>query len=88
MVNDATSLRIYLDGEEIEYSIASLDDSWLLHFTYHHSTHKVALTFNSVVTQNNESPLENWMLIAGIAITVAIALIVVATVVSRRKTSR
>ena len=88
LVNDATSLRIYLDGEEIEYSIASLDDSWLLHFTYHHSTHKVALTFNSVVTQNNESPLENWMLIAGIAITVAIALIVVATVVSRRKTSR
>lgn len=88
LVNNASSLRVCLDGEEIEYSIASLDDSWLLHFTYHHSTHRLALTFNSIVTQNNEAPIENWLLIAGIAITFVIAIIVVATAVSRRKTSR
>jgi hypothetical protein len=87
LVTNASSLRIYLDGEEIEYSIASQDDSWLLHFTYHHSTHKVALTFNSVVTQNNEPLIENWMLIACIAVIAVIAIIVVATPVSRRKTS-
>jgi len=88
LVNNASSLRVCLDGEEIEYSIVSLDDSWLLHFTYHHSTHRVALTFNSVVTQNNGAPIENWMLIAGIAIVAVIAIVGVATAVSWRKTSR
>ena len=85
LVSNASSLKVYLDGNEIEYSITSEDDSWLLHFTYHHSTHKVALTFNSAATQNDANPLENWMLIAGIGAAAAMAVIVAAVAVVRQR---
>jgi hypothetical protein len=41
LVPDITRLKVRLDGIDYNYSAASLDDSWLLTFTYSHSTHQV-----------------------------------------------
>jgi hypothetical protein len=41
-----SDIRVLLDGEQLEFSIASIDDSWLLSFTYEHSTHQVAVDLN------------------------------------------
>ncbi len=38
-----SDIRVLLDGEQLEFSIASIDDSWLLSFTYGHSSHQVAV---------------------------------------------
>ena len=46
LVANATGIRVYLDGNDTQYSIASTDDSWLLTFNYTHSTHKVAVDLN------------------------------------------
>jgi PKD repeat protein len=37
------NVRVYLEGNQIEYSMTSTDDSWLLTFIYMHSTHQVAV---------------------------------------------
>jgi hypothetical protein len=46
LVANATNMRVYLDGNQTQYSIASTDDSWLLAFNYTHSTHKVTVDLN------------------------------------------
>jgi parallel beta-helix repeat protein len=46
LVANATNIRVYLDGSQTQYSIASTDDSWLLTFNYTHSTHKVVVNLN------------------------------------------
>jgi PKD repeat protein len=43
LVFNITNIRVYLDGNESEYSITSLDNSWLLTFDYIHSTHQVVV---------------------------------------------
>jgi len=43
LIFNITNIRVYLDGNQIEYSIVSLDDSWLLTFNYIHSTHQVVV---------------------------------------------
>lgn len=43
LVENITNIRVYLDGNQSEYSITSLDDSWLLTFDYMHSTHQVVV---------------------------------------------
>jgi len=43
LVENITNIRVYLDGNQSEYSITSLDDSWLLTFNYVHSTHQVVV---------------------------------------------
>jgi PKD repeat protein len=47
LVANATNIKVYLDGNQLNYSIASTDDSWLLTFNYTHSTHKVAVDLNA-----------------------------------------
>jgi parallel beta-helix repeat protein len=41
LVPDVTKLEVRLDGVEYNYSALSLDDSWLLVFTYNHSIHQI-----------------------------------------------
>ena len=41
LLPDVAGVRAYLDGNSIDYTVASIDDSWLLQFTYPHSSHTV-----------------------------------------------
>ena len=41
LVPDITKLQVQLDGVNYSYFAVSLDDSWLLTFTYSHSAHRV-----------------------------------------------
>jgi len=43
LVANITNIRVYLTGNQTEYSITSTDDSWLLTFNYVHSTHQVVV---------------------------------------------
>jgi PKD repeat protein len=44
LVTDPGNIRIYLDGNQREYSTTSTDDSWLLTFDYEHSVHRVTIS--------------------------------------------
>lgn len=69
LVANATNIRVYLDDNQTQYSIASTDDSWLLTFDYTHSTHKVAvdLNVNAVPEFPSIMPLSFFMMLIMLA---------------------
>jgi len=44
LVENIADVKVYLDGDQLNYTITSTDDSWLLHFTYRHSTHTITIS--------------------------------------------
>ncbi len=86
LLNDTSSLEVYLDDEQTDYTVASLTDGWLLYFTYQHSSHAVTISW-SPVEQTNESSLSNWM-IYGIPLAIVLIVIAVVLVLNRRKNSK
>jgi parallel beta-helix repeat protein len=44
LVANAENIKVYMDGEQLNYEITSNTDSWLLSFTYTHSTHDVMIS--------------------------------------------
>jgi hypothetical protein len=85
LLNDTSSLEVYLDGEQADYTVASLTDGWLLYFTYQHSTHMVTINLGSSA-QTNENPLANWMFY-GISLAIVIIVIGAVLALKRRKTT-
>lgn len=43
LIVDISTVKAYLDGNPIAYTLTSAQDSWLIHFAYHHSTHTVLI---------------------------------------------
>lgn len=43
LVEDINELKVYIDRSRLNYTTISLDDSWVVHFTYQHSTHRVTI---------------------------------------------
>jgi hypothetical protein len=46
LVSNAENMRVYLDGNQLKYELASNGDSWVLSFTYTHSTHQVSINLS------------------------------------------
>ena len=63
-----------MDGEQLNYELTSNTDSWLLSFTYAHSTHDVMI---SLATNN----ADNTFLNSDLTIIAVVIVIVVAGVV-------
>lgn len=82
LIQDASSIYIYLDGNKIDHTVISTGDSWLLHFIYSHSTHEITVGLSSSAGLNGY--LGNWIIYVLIAITV---ILVVAVMILRRKKS-
>jgi PKD repeat protein len=47
LVGNVTDIEVYLDGNELPYSVTSIGDSWLLTFSYAHSIHNVSVSLNT-----------------------------------------
>jgi hypothetical protein len=56
LVANITNITVFLDGRQSEYSIASLDDSWLLTFDYIHSTHQVKVDLGTPMEVDTTLP--------------------------------
>ncbi len=84
LVEDATAFSIALDGNQLEFSIESADDSWVLLFSYHHSSHQVVigLTPNALIALNN-APQDYTLLI--VAVVIASATLFVGAFFVKRK---
>jgi hypothetical protein len=44
LVSNAENIKVYLDGNQLNYDVTSNADSWILSFTYQHSTHNVMIS--------------------------------------------
>ena len=49
LLNDVSSLKVYLDSNQIQYSVEPQGDGWFLYFTYHHSAHLVVIDLGSSI---------------------------------------
>lgn len=78
LVSDATKLKIYVDGSLIQHTITSGLDSWLVHFSYFHSTHSISINLGQTVVPEDFS---------GAIFVMVMALSTVFTIVFNRKRS-
>ena len=89
LVSDISDVKVYLDDEQIEYSSQSQGNGWLLHFTYHHSTHLVNISLDSssslLPAQTSGLGLVEIVILAVMCILVAVTILAV-FMVFRKKT--
>ena len=74
VVNDVSGLTVQLDGNQIAYTTESAGDSWLISFSYHHSSHEITINLSST---HSISITE---ILGGIIIGAIIAAIVITTI--------
>ncbi|HSV49686.1 MAG TPA: hypothetical protein VLH35_05165, partial [Candidatus Acidoferrales bacterium] len=78
------NVKVYLDGNQLNVNITSEGDSWLLYFTYHHSSHQVIINLNA---QNNVAP--EFTSLVWIVVPVAVgALLIITLALKRRKQNK
>lgn len=82
LVDDIEDVKVYLNNEQIDYTATSLDDSWLLHFTYMHSTHEITISLGDISTPFTQTLL-GWAIICLVPVMAVVALALV--YVMRRK---
>jgi len=76
LISDIANVKAYLDCGEKEYTVTSVGDSWLLHFSYQHSTHKVSISLGLPPPASLlENPFSLALVIGGI-LTLPVALAV------------
>lgn len=83
LMADTSKLTVLLDGTPISYTTQSGGDSWLVLFSYTHSTHAVTVNLSGTPAETAGSNLQN-LLIYAIPV-IAIVLAVVAVVALRRR---
>jgi hypothetical protein len=72
LVSNVQNVKAYLDGNQLDVAITSNDDSWLLSFTYTHSTHQVRISFATNTGTTTFLGVENWIWIGAVIIIVVI----------------
>jgi hypothetical protein len=82
LIQNASSIQVFLDGNKIDRAVTSIDDSRLFHFIYNHSSHHVTLNLGSSAPLNGY--LGNWIIYG---VVVAIIVISITVLTLRRKKS-
>jgi hypothetical protein len=72
LVSNAENIRVYLDGNLLNYGITSNEDSWFLFFTYTHSEHNVNVDLGVNTSATGLLVISTWTWIFIVAIPVAI----------------
>jgi hypothetical protein len=85
IINDISTLKTYLDGNEISFNSESQADSWLISFTYSHSQHTITMVMEDAqqVSHTNSDSLPQWLIIA-VAVTLVAVVAAVAVVFKSR----
>jgi hypothetical protein len=77
------NVKVYLDGGQLNIDINSDEDSWLLYFTYNHSSHKVVIDLSQ---QNSVTPEINPLI--WITLPVVVGALLIAAFALRRTKKR
>jgi hypothetical protein len=72
LVSNAENIRVYLDGNQLNYGITSNEDSWFLIFTCTHSEHSVSVNLGVKTSATGLLEISPWTWIFAVAIPVAI----------------
>jgi hypothetical protein len=80
LVSETSTLKVYLDNEPLAYTAIAENDALLVTFTYHHSSHEVAIQMNQ---SNSANDVYFW--IAVVVVIILVAVVSVVEAVKRRK---
>lgn len=84
LVSNAENIKVYLDGNQLSYEVTSNPDSWLLTFTYTHSTHHVTISLATDAGDTAFLGIEPWICIVA-AIVIGVLLTVMVAFMRRRR---
>jgi hypothetical protein len=84
LIGNASAIHAFIDGTEAAFTVSETGNSWILHFTYHHSSHNIKFDFANIADMPApEFPLETWFFIlTGL---VVVAVVVAGLVVAKKK---
>jgi hypothetical protein len=86
LIANTTGLEVYLDGNKITYALTSTSYYWLLHFTYHHSTHKIVIYMNALQPEaTSETQYGSFAIIGGITIALLVAAIFITGAIVKKR---
>ena len=71
LIQNAENIRVYLDGNLLNYTLTSTEDSWILNFDYSHSIHKLTVNLIEAVPEFTMP----WFLMIVVTTTILLALI-------------
>ena len=79
IISDISTLKAYIDGNEISFNSESQTDSWLISFSYSHSQHTITMAMSEAlqVSNTNTDALPQWLLY-----TIPVVLVVVFAVIA------
>lgn len=72
LVSNPENIQVYLDGNELNYDISSISDSWILTFAYTHSTHQISIELSQENNANLIFGVEYWMWFAIVVICIIV----------------
>jgi hypothetical protein len=87
LIGDISSLKVYLDGNELTHAAKSQGESWLVSFIYQHSSHRIVLALGAEAAPFVESTLGT-LLIFGALAAVVVAIVAILLVNKKRKRSQ
>jgi hypothetical protein len=74
LISNPQTIKVYLDGNQLNYTVTENPDSWQLTFIYHHSTHQVKIEMaTNAATHPAFSGADNWVWGSVVAIVVVAA---------------
>lgn len=76
LVADMKNINVYVDDNQLEYAIMPQDNSWVILFTYEHSTHNVKVNLGKAQSSFIETPLVKAAILAG-SLSVIVLLVVI-----------
>lgn len=74
LTQDLANLKVYLDGKQLSYTSTQTEESWIIYFTYHHSSHTINLSLSMTQPKSFQET------IAGTIIIVAIAAVLISAI--------
>jgi hypothetical protein len=74
LLTNGENLQVFIDGNQINYTVASGGDSWIVSFSYHHSTHQISMLIETNVS--TVQPVGDSVILVAIVIVLGIVLIV------------
>jgi hypothetical protein len=73
LLSSIQNVKVYLDATQLDVEITSDEDSWLLSFTYMHSTHHVRISLATNEATTTLLGIDNWIWAGVIIIIVVVA---------------
>ncbi len=87
LISDISTLKTYIDGNQIAFNSESQADSWLISFTYSHSQHTITMSIGNVSEVSNPDSIPQWIIYI-ITIAVIAAVIAGTTLAIKHRTKK